>query len=243
MANLPASLPRFLAAGDHALLVEFGEAIDLAINARVHALDAALQARRPAGLVETVPTYRSVMLVFDPAETDSDRLRAAVEAELALSGTAPAGAARRWKVPVAYGGEEGIDLDDIAKAKDMTTDEVVRLHGSAEYVVYMIGFSPGFAYLGGLPEALHTPRRLDPRARTPAGSVMIGGQQACISPTAMPSGWHILGQTAVRAFAPERGEPFLFRPGDRIRFDPVPVDEHRRLLALPDYLPPCEPLA
>jgi KipI family sensor histidine kinase inhibitor len=133
---------------------------------------------------------------------------------------------------VTYGEGLGEDLDHVAALHGLTIDEVIRHHSQAEYRVYMIGFAPGFAYLGGLPDLLHTPRRIDPRQRTPAGSISIGGVQAAISSVEGPSGWHLLGRTPLRTFDLAREDPFLLKPGDRVRFQPITQAEFLRLKAM-----------
>ncbi|SFB73925.1 sensor histidine kinase inhibitor, KipI family [Bosea sp. CRIB-10] len=212
--------PRLLACGDAALSVEFGNEIDEGLNDRVLALDAALGKAAIPGLVETVPTYRSLLACYDPV-TDVDGLKQRI---LALSGDAAdePRRIRRWRVPVVYGGAFGPDLDAVAERHGMTPDEVIALHAGATYRVYMIGFMPGFAYLGGLDARLETPRRLQPRLKTPAQSVSIGGAQAAISSVEAPSGWHLLGRTPARSFMPGRDPGFLFAAGDEIRFEPTP---------------------
>lgn len=224
--------PRILAAGDTALVVEFGDAVDPDINGRVLAFDAAVVAAKAAGglagVIETVPTYRSILIHYDPLATGFDELATA------LRGLKPVdrlegGAVRRWAVPVVFGGAYGIDLDDVAARVGVTPTAVIDLFVAAEYRVYMIGFAPGFTYLGGLPARLHLPRRPDPRAKVPAGTVSVGGIQAAINSVEMPSGWHLLGRTPARAFDPRRPEPFLFRPGDRIRFAAVDEATYRAL--------------
>jgi len=213
---------RILPCGDSALTVEFGADVDPAINARVLGLDAALVAAPVAGVVETIPTYRSLFVQYDPVETGfaelAERLRA-------LAGTArpAASSGRVWTLPVVYGGEYGIDLDAVARTHDMDTSDFVRRHAASEYRIYMIGFTPGFAYLGGLDPTIATPRRAEPRARTPEGAIMIGGVQACVQCLAAPSGWHVLGRTPVRNFAPGRDPVFLMAPGDGVRFHAVPA--------------------
>ncbi|SMH62187.1 5-oxoprolinase subunit PxpB [Azospirillum agricola] len=238
--SLPVLSPRLLPAGDGALVVELGEGIAPALNAAVHRLDRRIADAGLPGVVETVPTYRSVLVVFDPAATDPDSLGRAL---LGLAGglsEAATGPQRRWIVPVCFGGVHGEDLDEVARRAGLTTAEVVALHCAADYRVYMLGFSPGFAYLGGLPESLHQPRRENPRMMTPAGSVIQGGAQAAISPTAMPSGWHLLGRTPVRIFDLRRDQPFLLAPGDRVRFAAVPAAEYDRLAARDGLLPDRE---
>jgi KipI family sensor histidine kinase inhibitor len=213
-------LPRFLPCGDAAVTVEFGSDIDPAINARVLALDAAVTAERPAGLIETVPTYRSLMVQFDPLVFDYAAFVARVHA-LAPGLKTDAVAGRRWKVPVVYGGDFGIDLEATAARHKLTPAQLIQKHADAVYRVYMIGFMPGFTYLGGLNPSIATPRRVDPRPMTPPGCISIGGIQALIAGQAMPSGWHILGRTPVRTFMAGRDPAFLTAPGDEVVFEPT----------------------
>jgi KipI family sensor histidine kinase inhibitor len=230
-AAADAAYPRFLPAGDGGLVVELGNAIEERINGRVVALDRRIAAARIDGVLETVPTYRSVLVLYDPLRIRARQLAARVSELIAHDETAAA-EPRRWVFPVAYGGEYGVDLDFVARTHDLTTEEVVRLHSQAEYRVYMIGFAPGFCYLGGLPPVLATPRRADPRPRTPAGSVSLGGIQAAIHSIEAPSGWHMLGRTAARLFDLRREPPFLLNVGDRVRFRAVAPRELERLDAL-----------
>jgi len=212
--------PRILACGEGALSVEFGDGIDPDINGKVLALDDALRAHAPAGLLEAVPTYRSLLVQFDPTETDHDALVGFLTD--AAGKLAPrAGTGRRWRIPVVYGGEFGIDLQDVAERHGLTQEQVVDLHAGAVYRVYMIGFLPGFAYLGGLDPRLALTRRTHPRARIPSGSIIIGGAQAAVGSIECPSGWHILGRTPVRSYSLERDPPFLLGAGDEVVFQPI----------------------
>lgn len=214
------SIPRVLACGDGALSVEFGDTIDPDLNGKVLALDEILRHRAPAGLIETVPTYRSLLVQFDPTITDYDGLAGLLAEE--AKGIAPqAAAGRRWSVPVVYGDPFGIDLDEIADRHGLTPQQVVDIHAGRVYRVYMIGFLPGFAYLGGLDPRLTTPRRTQPRAKIPSGSIIIGGAQAAVGSIECPSGWHILGRTPVRSYAPERDPAFLLAAGDEVVFEPI----------------------
>jgi KipI family sensor histidine kinase inhibitor len=222
MGGEPA-LPRLLPCGDAAVSVEFGTGIDPATSARVLALDAALNAGRLSGLIETVPTYRSLMVQFDPLLFDYQAFEQHVR-ELAPTLDATPKPGRRWRVPVVYGGSFGIDLDAVAERRGLSPAEVVARHSGAVYRVYMIGFMPGFTYLGGLDPSLATSRRTDPRPMTPAGVISIGGIQALIAGQAMPSGWHILGRTPVRTFMPEREPAFLMAPGDEVVFAAIDPD-------------------
>lgn len=224
--------PRYLDAGDAGLVVEFGDEIDEGINRAVVATAGALEERREAGIIEVVPTYRSFLVIFDPLALSKSRLIEIVEG---LDASRPAHAATgiRWRVPVLYGGEAGVDLAEVADLHGLSEAEVVALHSGTIFRVYMLGFSPGFAYLGGLPAALHTSRRTDPRPETPPRSISIGGQQAAISPPIpVPSGWRLLGRTPVRSYDPQRtSRPFLFSPGDQVRFEPITPSEYERACA------------
>jgi KipI family sensor histidine kinase inhibitor len=223
--------PRFLPVGDTALTVEFGDAIDPAINAAVMALDIALAAAELPGIVETVPTYRSLLICFEPAELPYRTLIDTLH-ELIGDGIGrnrPPG--RRWTVPVAYGAPYGDDLEHVAATLQLTPEQVIAAHSSTEYLVYLVGFNPGAPNLGGLPKRLHIPRRKVPHPMVAAGSVAIGGMQTGITSIAIPTGWHILGRTPVRPFVVNRQEPFLFKPGDRIRFRPIDPDDFEPLAA------------
>jgi KipI family sensor histidine kinase inhibitor len=210
--------PRILPCGDTALTVEFGDAIDPGLNARVLALDRALSGQ--PGMVETVPTYRSLLVHYDPVAIAFEPLAAIIRA----AATAPAGdvrPGRTWRIPVAYGGRHGIDLETTAATHGLSPAKLIELHAAPTYQVYMIGFLPGFAYLGGLDPTIATPRRVSPRLKTPPGTVSIGGVQALVASIEAPSGWHLLGRTPVRTFMPGRDPVFLLAPGDRVRFEPI----------------------
>ncbi len=221
---------RFLPAGDGGLVVELGDAIDPELNAAVVALDARVQAAAIPGVLETVPTYRSLLVLYDPVAIRAKDLKARIGAFLAEPAAAP-GPVRRWSIPVAYGGDFGIDLDFVAQSRGLTPDRVIALHSAPEYRVYMIGFAPGFAYLGGLPEALATSRRADARPRTPAGTISVGGVQTAVSSIEVPSAWNLLGRTPVRTYDPRREEPFLLKTGDRVRLLAISPDEFKSLEA------------
>lgn len=212
--------PRLLPCGDSAITVEFGDTVDAGLNARVLALDAALAAQPIEGVVETTPTYRSLLVHLDPLRVDRAALAARIEALCRALKPAEA-TPRRWRVPVVYGGESGVDLEDLAARHGMSPGALVERHAGAVYRVYMIGFMPGFAYLGGLDPRLATPRRTEPRLVTPAQSVSIGGAQTAISTVACPSGWHLIGRTPARGFLPGRDPAFLYEAGDEIVFAPV----------------------
>jgi KipI family sensor histidine kinase inhibitor len=222
--------PTFLPAGDQALVLQLGETIDPDTNARLIALAALVEAEAWPGVREIVPTYRSLLIAYDPEQLRGSELEARLRRLWDLPGHARA-EGRLWHVPCLYGGEVGQDLEELAEMKGMTPEALIAMHAGALYRVYMIGFAPGFAYLGGLPEPLHTPRLPVPRQNIPAGAVGIGGQQASINSVAGPSGWRFIGWTPWQSFDPGRPEPFLFRAGDRIRFRPVEAAEAREIAA------------
>ena len=219
MAATP-SPPRILPSGDAAITVEFSRHIDDAANQRVLALDRTLADEHIQGVTETVPTYRSLLVHYDPVLIDFDTLGEKLVA-LAQRPVPPTTKTRRWRIPVAYGGEHGIDLEDVARTLKTTPDDIVARHVAGDYRVAMIGFTPGWSYLSGLDKFLHMPRRHDPRLLTPAGTVSIGGVQTGIQCLAGPSGWHLLGRTAVRTYQLHRDPTFLLEPGDRVTFSAV----------------------
>lgn len=245
MTALPSTMPRILPAGDSALVVEFGNQICEALHDQVIALDDLLAREAPSGVTEWVPSYRSLMVCYDPGQIRGAALTTALLALLARLRTGQQ-AQRLWHVPVLYGGAAGLDLAELAALKGMTPGELTALHASVTYRVYMIGFAPGYTYLGGLPERLHTPRLSVPRQMTPAGGISIGGAQASVGARAGPSGWRFLGRTPLRSFDPRRAEPFVFRAGDLLRFHAISEAEAARLDARSEageICAECEPLA
>lgn len=217
---------RLLEMGDTALTVEFGDAIEPRLLEAVNALDAAVAALHAGGglpgLIETVPTFRSLTLIYDPLLTGRDAVAAAIQPLLAAAGEAAAPAGRRWLLPVCYGGDGGADLEAVAAQIGMGADKLVELHSGAEYRVYMLGFLPGFPFMGDLPEALRLPRRTEPRVRVPAGSVAIATGLTAVYPWESPGGWHLLGRCPLPLFDAARASPSLLEAGDRVRF--VPLD-------------------
>jgi len=216
---------RIVPAGDSVVIVEFEEKIDPGVNARTIACANAIEAARIDGVRDVVPTYRSVAVYFDPLHTDSDALmeRIAHEAEQPAPPAAAAPAAIR--IPVCYGGDFGPDLANVAAFAGVSTDEVVRMHSAATYRVFMLGFVPGFAYLGLVDERIAMPRHSTPRVRVPAGSVGIAGVQTGIYPAETPGGWQLIGRTPLKPFDPSRDEPFLMKAGDAVQFYPIDRNE------------------
>ena len=214
------SPPRLLPSGDRAITVEFARSIDDAANHRVLALDRALTETPVDGVTETVPTYRSLLVHYDPLRIGFDALGEKLVA-LAQQPSARTEIGQHWRIPVAYGGENGIDLEDVAKSFNTTPDDIVARHVAGHYRVAMIGFSPGWSYLSGLDKSLHISRRQNPRIMTPTGTISIGGVQTGIQCLAAPSGWHLLGRTPVRTYQLHRDPIFLLEPGDHVMFFPI----------------------
>jgi KipI family sensor histidine kinase inhibitor len=213
MSGIPP--PRLHLLGDAALLCELPAPATLAQQQRIWAL--AERAREWPGVGETLPGMNNLTLTFDPTAIDLDTLTAQV---LQAWPKLPSGGVtgRLVEIPVHYGGEYGPDLADVAAHTGLTPAEVVRRHTAADYVVYLLGFLPGFSFMGGLPPELATPRRAEPRLAVPARSVGIGGEQTGIYPLVSPGGWQLIGQTPLALFDPLAEPPTLLRPGDRVRF-------------------------
>lgn len=236
--------PRLLPAGDLAVSVELADEISREANARVLTLERLLGERPLPGLGETVPTFRALLVTYDPLLLPWERLCAHLRELLARLETASPPPGRRVELPCCYGGEHGPDLEEVARRLDLTPEEVVRLHAGAEHLVYFIGFTPGLPYMTGMPERLTIPRLDRPRTRTPAGSVGIGGSQCCIYSVESPGGFWILGRTPLRLYDPAAADPILLRPGDRVRFRPIDAAEYRAIadaVAAGTYLPRIEP--
>jgi inhibitor of KinA len=222
--NLPK--PRYLPAGESALVVEFGDTIDPKIHDQVLALDAALQQAKWEGVTETVPTYRSLMIHFDPRRLTTEALADAL-AGLDYASAPPRTRRQFWRIPACYDPPHGEDIAEVAALLDLPYERVIGLHLGARYRVYMYGFAPGFTFLGGLPNELTIPRRVVPRPPAPPGSLLIAGGQALIASCAMPTGWYGIGRTPVKMFDPRRGRIFLAGIGDELcfeRIDPAAFD-------------------
>lgn len=217
---------RLLDGGECCLVVEMGEAIDLAVNRRVRALGLALEQARVNGVLEAVPTYRSLAIYYDPMTIDRDTLGQQIGTLYDSLGGQDDQAPKVIEIPTVYGGAYGPDLDFVAHHSGLSRDEVIRLHTEPLYHVYMLGFIAGFPYLGDLAERLMVPRLSTPRLKVPAGSVGIGGRQTGIYSIESPGGWRIIGRTFLRLFDPSTEVPTPMLPGDKVRFVPIEPYEY-----------------
>lgn len=224
--------PGFRLAGDSALLVELGDGIDWAVTRRVHALDEELRRSGLTGVLETVPSFRCLLILYDPLTLPYARLRAAAAAALAdLPASLPDLPGRVVTLPVAYGGEHAPDLESISRHTGLAPEEVVARQSGAEYRVFTLGFCPGNAYFGGLPPELATPRLERPRVQVPVGSLGIGGEQISVYPLAGPGGFRLIGRTPVCLYEGRRPQPGLLQVGDRVRFRPINQAEYDAIAA------------
>jgi len=218
--------PRYLPAGEAALVVEFGDAIEPALNQRVRQLFLAAESAQLPGVRDLIPTYRSLLLSYDPTRTTFDELQERLDqlqgGLVAVAVPAP----RVVEIPTAYGGDFGPDLGFVAEHNHLTPAEVVAIHAGTDYLVYMMGFSPGFPYLGGMSDRIATPRLKTPRTAIPAGSVGIAQQQTGIYPVESPGGWQLIGRTPVSLFDASRIPPVLVEAGDYLRFVPVSAGDY-----------------
>jgi len=225
---MPAERFTLQAVGDSALLVGFDNEISEAIHDQVLTLAQSLDEEPIEGAREIVSGYRTVLVHFDPLVIDFESLGEALHARTGGE-SRPRPTGRHWQVPALYGGVAAYDLDRIAHDKGLTVEDVIRIHSGSTYRVYMVGFAPGWTFLGGLDPRLFTPRLETPRQEVPAGCISIGGQQTLVGGPSMPSGWNLIGQTPERLFAPERESAFLLAAGDRVSFRVIEQEEFDRL--------------
>jgi KipI family sensor histidine kinase inhibitor len=229
--------PRFLAAADTAVVVELGDAVDEGVSARVLGLEAAIRRDPPRGVVETVPTLRSLLVLYDPLVTGRRELVAALTALTVGAQPAGGGTGVEWSIPVLYGGDDGPDLDEVAGGAGLSAAAAVAVHTGALHRVAMLGHLPGLPYLTGLPSRLHAHRLAEPRTRVAAGSVAVAGGLTCVYPVAAPGGWRVLGRTPMRLFDPAAEPPAALAPGDRVRFVAVDAAEAAGLEGRPPTRP------
>ena len=226
--------PRLFPMGDQALVVEFGDRIDSTLSLHIASLAAQLRESRLPGVTDIVPAYTTLALHYDPAALGGgtspyEALAEALSAWLNDPSAGEQATGRTVEIPVCYGGAYGEDLETLAHARGLSVDEAIALHSATTYHVHMLGFVPGFAYLGGLDARLAMPRRDSPRPRVPAGSVGIGGEQTGVYPLETPGGWQIIGRTPLQLFQPQVMPPCLLSAGDTVRFVPIP---ERQFLSL-----------
>ena len=221
---------RILPAGDRALVADFGNVISEDVNRKVNALKKSLLAEKIAGVREMIPTYRSLLVEYNPAIITMQELSRRIEAAAAeLEGaTVETEQKRVLEIPCCYGGKYGEDLAGMAELTGLSEKEIIDIHAGTEYRVYMLGFLPGFVYLGGMDERIAAPRLKTPRVSIPAGSVGIGGSQTGVYPMASPGGWRLIGMTPVSFYDPNRERPVLCEAGDYIRFVPISPEEYER---------------
>jgi KipI family sensor histidine kinase inhibitor len=221
--------PRLLAGGDRAIFVEFGDAIHPELNRRVRHLMLAIAREKIPGVIETVPTYRSLLVYFEPLEISARKLKDTLRRLAHSAGEMELAKPRLIEIPTAYGGEYGPDLEFVAAHNNLTPEEVIELHTSANYLIYMIGFMPGFPYLGGMSLKIAAPRLETPRTKIPAGSVGIAGTQTGIYPMESPGGWRLIGRTPLKLFDPSREPPALFQAGDYLTFTSITPEEFNQI--------------
>lgn len=217
---------RFLYCGDTSLSVEFGNEISPDINNKIRGLTDMLEKKPIRGISECIPTYRSLLINYDPGVISGERLIKKLNKYIP-SVTSGSGQKKRiFVIPVCYEDEFAPDMDNVCKHSGLSKEDVIKIHSGRDYLIYMLGFLPGFPYLGGLDERIHTPRLESPRTTIPAGSVGIGGKQTGIYPLASPGGWQLIGRTPVKPYDPDREEPIIYSAGDYIRFKPVSTEEY-----------------
>jgi KipI family sensor histidine kinase inhibitor len=229
MPKSAADTTRFQRASDQSLLIYFGHQITLEAHDRVRKLLRLLETEQIPGVRNLHPAYHSILIKFDPLQRNHDELESILRQYVERLENASLPKPREVEIPVCYGGEHGPDLNDVSEILGITPERVIALHSSSTYLVYFLGFVPGFAYLGGLPEALVTPRLATPRRKVPPGSVGIAGNQTGVYPFATPGGWRLLGRTPVSMFRPDRNELSLLSIGDHVRFRPISPEQFTAL--------------
>lgn len=217
--------PRILPAGDCSIVVEFGNEISSEINAAIAGFAKAMGDGSVKGIIEVIPTYRSALVTYEPLVISYKQLCDIVSVKMKQTGSGQGESKKIVEIPVCYGGKYGPDLAFVAEHAGLTEKEVIELHSSKDYLIYMLGFQPGFPYLGGLDPRLFTPRLPAPRPMIPAGSVGIGGEQTGLYPVASPAGWQILGTTPAKCYNPQKSPSIAYEAGDKIRFVPITEEE------------------
>lgn len=223
---------RIAAAGDSSILIEFGQEIKPEINQKISATVQLLKAQHTPGVIDIIPAFCSLLINYDPRVIQFKEIKKRMEDILKIEVKAGETRKKVYEIPVCYGGEYGPDIEQIAEHAGLSVEEVIKIHSSCDYLIYMLGFLPGFCYLGGLDERIHTPRLANPRLKISAGSVGIGGSQTGIYPLDSPGGWQLMGMTPVKTYDPDREVPILVEAGDYIRFVPIDEEEYKRIKEL-----------
>ncbi|WP_250674347.1 5-oxoprolinase subunit PxpB [Paraclostridium ghonii] len=223
---------KYLLAGDKSIVVELGDTIDEEINRKVINLMKNIEeSNLMESIDEMIPTYRSLMINYNPLKVTFNNLINSIkeiESNLKISDK---GEIKVVKIPVLYGDDFGPDIETVAKQNDLTIEEVIKLHSEVEYLVYMLGFTPGFTYLGGMNKKLETPRLSNPRVKIPAGSVGIAGKQTGVYPIDSPGGWQLIGRTPIDLYEPKREKPILLSAGDYVKFIPITKEKFEKILS------------
>lgn len=222
---------KIVPAGDSAVLVQFGDCISPEINQRIAATIKLIKEQKIEGILDMVPAFCSLSINYDMRIMDYATLEKRLKKLVKMEVSGDIACKRVVEIPVCYGGQYGPDIEYVAQRAQFSVEDVIRIHSSKEYLIYMLGFMPGFCYLGGLEECLHTPRLANPRVKIPAGSVGIGGGQTGVYPLDSPGGWQLLGQTPVKVYDPSKEEPILYQAGDYIRFVPITVEQFKEIKA------------
>ena len=225
---------KILIAGDASILVEFGKEINPEINRKIAATVQLMREQHIEGVVDVIPAFCSLLINYDPRVIGYEEIKKRIKSLLKIEIKAGDERKRIFEIPVCYGGEFGPDIANIAEHAGLTEEEVIEIHSSRDYLIYMLGFLPGFCYLGGLDERIFTPRLANPRIKIDAGSVGIGGSQTGIYPLDSPGGWQLMGKTPVKTYDPDREIPILVEAGDYIRFVPIDEEEFNRIKELVD---------
>ena len=220
---------RYLVAGDSAVCVEFGNEISPEINKKIRAFKIAVEKSDIPGIVETVPTYRSLLVHYHPEVIGSKALTEKFDKLMGSLSSIPIPPPTVIEIPVLYGGEMGPDIENVAEHNHKTVEEVIKIHTSEEYLIYMIGFIAGFPYLGGMSKEIATPRLKSPRVKIEGGSVGIAGEQTGIYPVASPGGWQLIGRTPLKLYDADREKPVLLEAGQYIKFAAVTEEEYKKI--------------
>ena len=216
--------------GDRAVTVVFEQKISPEVNADVCGFTARFSEHNMSGIIEIVPTYSAVTNHFDPMVLDAEMLVDSIEKILDGRGGEAQAEGETVVIPVVYGGEYGPDIDNVCQHTGLSREEVIARHSGREYLIYMLGFTPGFPYMGGMDETIATPRLKTPRTAIPAGSVGIAGAQTGVYPIRSPGGWQLIGRTPLKLFDMDRADPFLLRAGQKVVFRPITEEEYERMV-------------